>query len=611
VGPERKEKQINIERTMNKWKEGRHRKQGYIMKKRTLANVDESINKDLVMKKVRMAFLATKVKGDEDLDSSLVKPFGLSDILSVEHAVNNLQNAIKTIIAQSLDEYELDRFKAQKESLESPEVVLALQRSKLTLAAMLKTLYSRGKLNIFDQIVNFEKLQRPLASDEISLDIESHDDYDIDDNDADINEKELPPLPQIENPTIRARVFIHKSLVKDKLFISESEVIHTHNERLEFLGDSVLNNIMSQIAYNTFPNATEGQLSQLRAKLISNATLQEWSTAYGFDKELKLNVDSSIYKGKMKIYADVFEAYIGGLITENAGNYTKIYKWLKALAYPIINNGITVEQKGPKELNMSAKVELYSLIGYAGLGLHYQTVSREIQGGSSWFKVQVKTKDNEVLGTGSGKNTKEAGIRAAMAALEDKELIEKYSLLRASIPKTESKIANKPDQQERPQSQAQQPADLPTREERTSVVKDPRRSVNEHAQESNVIAPQDVDLKPEQPKNEFHFKTSNDSTNSENSISIKQENNKEERDLFGRSPPTDLPKHLSFERSSRTGTQGECHDNKNDRHEPANSFYEAENVRPGSSRERGGRGHGRGRGRYKRNNYRERYDSRF
>jgi ribonuclease-3 len=578
------------------------------MTKRTLADVDDSVKKDLVMKKVRMAFLATKVKGDDDLDSSLVKPFGLSDILSVEHAVNNLQNAIKTIIAQSLDEYELDRFKAQKESLESPEVVLALQRSKLTLAAMLKTLYSQGKLNIFDQIVNFEQLQRPLTSDEISLDIESHDEYDIDDNDADSVEKELPPLPQIENPTIRARVFIHKSLVKDKLFISESEVIHTHNERLEFLGDSVLNNIMSQIAYNTFPNATEGQLSQLRAKLISNATLQEWSTAYGFDKELKLNVDSSIYKGKMKIYADVFEAYIGGLITENAGNYTKIYKWLKSLAYPIINNGITMEQKGPKELNMSAKVELYSLIGYAGLGLHYQTVSRELQGGTSWFKVQVKTKDNEVLGTGSGKNTKEAGIRAAMAALEDKELIEKYSLLRASIPKTTSKIANKADQQGKPQPQ--QPADLPMPEEWTVVVKDPRRSLNKDAQESNAITPQYVDLKPEQPKNEFHFKTSNDSTKSHNSISIKQENNKEERDLFGRSPPTDLPKHLSSERISRTGTQGEWHENKHDRHEPANSFYEAENLRP-SSRERSGRGRGRGRGGYKRNNYRERYDSRF
>lgn len=432
------------------------------MEKHRLEEADEAGKKHIVMKNVRMGFPASKVKKTSALQAKpenetppapAVKTMGLSEILSVEHAVNNLQNAIRTILQTSLDEDELRQFKAQ--SNESNEVVLALQRSKLTLAAMIKTLHLKGKLRILDQIVKFEQLQGPLISQDITLDMDPLNEVETYDEDED--ERGLPPLPQIENPAIRARVFIHKSLVKDKLFISENEVIHTHNERLEFIGDSVMNNIMSQIAYNTFPNATEGQLSQLRAKLISNATIQKWAVEYGFDKELKMNTDSSIYKGKLKIYADVFEAYVGGLITENPGNYTKIYKWLKALAAPLINSDITIETNGIQELNQNAKVELYSLIGYAGLGLTYQTVAREIQNGTSWFKVQLKTKENEILGSGSGKNTKEAGIRAAMAALDNKELIEKYSRLRASIPKTESRVPSREGEQQDTNVQTEAP----------------------------------------------------------------------------------------------------------------------------------------------------------
>lgn len=407
-----------------------------------------------VMKKVRSAFQVSKQKQAETQwqteHKAAVKPerkLALSSILSVEHAVNNLQSSLRTILSTAWDEQELAWFKSNKESIESNDVLLALERSKVTLAAMIKSLYAQGQLNILDQIVNFEQIQVPLSTNNkaVSLDIGdesfANDGYHEGSEDDDENVDRLPPLPPIEIASIRARVFTHKSLVKDKLFISEKEVIHTHNERLEFIGDSILNGIMSQIAYNAFPNATEGELSQLRSKLISNATLQKWAIAYGFDKSLKMNTDASIHKGKLKIYADVFEAYIGGLIVESPSNYSKVYKWLRALAFPIINSGITIEERRTKELNMNAKSELYSLIGYAGLGLQYHTVLREIQNGTSWFKVQLRTKDNDLLGTGSAKNTKEAGIRAAMAALDNKELVEKYSLMRAAIPKSESKIS--------------------------------------------------------------------------------------------------------------------------------------------------------------------------
>lgn len=411
----------------------------------TEANVEDSSSHSLQLSDVVKSRDLSSTVSSGDQGTKSVK-FGLADILSVEHAVNNLQNALKTILTTAVDEEQLEQYK--REEVESLEALMALQRSKITLAAMLKTLYNAGKLQIFDQITNFEELHGSLFTKEkVSLNVNAkaeNSDEEIDnDDDDDLQDGQLPPLPPINDPAIRARVFLHKSLVKDKQFISGKEAIHTHNERLEFIGDSILNYIMSQICYNAFPDATEGEISQLRSKLISNATLQEWSVKYGFDQKLKIHTDDSIFNGKLKVYADVFEAYIGGLLTESPDNYTVAYRWLKKLAQPILKRGLSVERnkKSPKALNLNAKVELYSLIGYAGLGLQYKTIHKEIENGTSWFVVELRTKDNSLLGTGSAKNTKEAGIRAAMAALDNKELIEKYSRMRAAIPRSTSKVS--------------------------------------------------------------------------------------------------------------------------------------------------------------------------
>ncbi|KAH3666694.1 hypothetical protein WICMUC_005511 [Wickerhamomyces mucosus] len=370
---------------------------------------------------------------------------GLTDVLLVEHAIGNLRTSIKHILQNSPTESELELLKKNKEILSTPEILLALSRSKVLLASKLKSSYLSGDLPIFEDILDFEqKLKLDTKNVSIKFDtLTPSIDKTSDESEA------IPKLPEIKNPAIRAQVFIHKSVIKSKLFLSEKEIIRTHNERLEFLGDSFLNTIMTQIAFNEFPDAAEGQLSILRTKLINNNLLQKWAQLYKFDQELKMEVDDSLYKGKLKIYADVFEAYIGGLIMDDPNNYSIIVDWLKRLAAPIISEfkrknsrfSLEMHQKKPDELNNNAKVELYSLIGYAKLGLHYKTVSREDNRKTniSVFTVQVKTKDEDILGTGKGVNTKEAGIRAAMDALENKELIEKYSRLRSSIPRDETR----------------------------------------------------------------------------------------------------------------------------------------------------------------------------
>ena len=70
-----------------------------------------------------------------------------------------------------------------------------------------------------------------------------------------------PPIPEIKNPTIRARVFIHKSLVKNKNFLSENAKLSAHNEMLEFLGDAALYFAVTKIIYKKFPYFDDGQLT--------------------------------------------------------------------------------------------------------------------------------------------------------------------------------------------------------------------------------------------------------------------------------------------------------------------------------------------------------------
>lgn len=381
----------------------------------------------------------------------------LTDVLLIEHAVKNLQSSIDSIIQSAPDEAGLEQMQNSVTEETNQQLTAALSRYKVRLAAKLKTMYNNKELELFDQILQFEKLsdaiQVPKAMDCSPQFAPQEANTSSSSSAGDKSEKQeptessfphakkgLPPIPEIRDPAIRARVFIHKSLIKDKLFLSKKEQLHSHNERLEFLGDSVLNNIMTQIAYNRFPEATEGQLSVIRTKLICNATLMRWSADYGLDVELKKDTPiDSLHAGKMKLYADVFEAYIGGLMTESSSNFSAVYEWLKELAEPILKEN-EPKQENRSQFRPNAKMELYSLIGSASLGLRYQCTFRQTYTVPQRFVVELRTRDDDLLGVGEGENIKVAGVRAAMQALDNKELIEKYSLLRANTPRDTSKL---------------------------------------------------------------------------------------------------------------------------------------------------------------------------
>ncbi|MCL6646691.1 MAG: ribonuclease III [Dehalococcoidia bacterium] len=111
---------------------------------------------------------------------------------------------------------------------------------------------------------------------------------------------------RFENPELLRRALTHRS--------------HSaaHNERLEFLGDSVLNCAVALELYHKFPRLTEGELSRLRANLVNQQSLASAAQRFGFGEELRLG-EGELRSGgarRPSILADAVEAVVGAVFLD-------------------------------------------------------------------------------------------------------------------------------------------------------------------------------------------------------------------------------------------------------------------------------------------------------
>ncbi|CAH2350657.1 hypothetical protein CLIB1423_02S02168 [[Candida] railenensis] len=368
-------------------------------------------------------------------------PFGHVDMKKLEHCARTLQKQIRIIINEAPDLARLQSL------LESPavdsDVKHEIQRNPLVhMAAALKSKYLSKDLQIFDDILggNVADDLRDIEyyDGDGEDDVIDQDEYDDDDDDGMDSNNSLPPLPPISNPHLLDRVFIHKSTLNDRTYLSEKELIASHNERLEFLGDSILNNVVTMIIYERFEHSPEGDLSKIRSQLVNNKTLAEFAMAYQLNKRLRSNISDSVLKqGNQKIFADVFEAYIGALAIEHKMELTSIRNWLTKILHWKLNE-FDQEISGLEPVNKNAKTDLYSLIGSAAFHPQYKVVKTG-DGATKPFIIRCEM-GSDVLGEGVAPSAKEAGLRAAMQALKNRPLLEKYGQIRLNTDRNESRI---------------------------------------------------------------------------------------------------------------------------------------------------------------------------
>ncbi len=125
--------------------------------------------------------------------------------------------------------------------------------------------------------------------------------------------------------------------------------IKVNNERLEFLGDAILDAVIADILFKTFPTRDEGFLTEMRSKIVSRVQLNKLSQKLGLDQLIKLDSDSN---GQSRSYrGDAFEALIGAIYLDKGYLFTR-----KILLNRIINHYFDLDVLENQEMNYKSKV---------------------------------------------------------------------------------------------------------------------------------------------------------------------------------------------------------------------------------------------------------------
>ena len=192
-------------------------------------------------------------------------------------------------------------------------------------------------------------------------------------------------------------------------------------EKLEFYGDAVLKLSVSEFLYNHFDDYNEGELTKLRAQIVSDENIFNYAKILEFEKLIILGNNEKKQGGAKKesILACAFEALLGAIFI----NYKdKGYKKAKEFLEQNFIDDILAIQKKIKYLNPKAILQEYTQ-GINHKLPEYILVNEVGKAHNKEFFVEVKFND-ETIGSGSAKSIKKAQSEAAMNALKNLNLIE-------------------------------------------------------------------------------------------------------------------------------------------------------------------------------------------
>jgi ribonuclease-3 len=186
-----------------------------------------------------------------------------------------------------------------------------------------------------------------------------------------------------------------------------------HNERLEFLGDAVLNCVIAALLYERFPNLAEGHLSRLRANLVNQECLSRIASSLELGAELRLG-EGELKSGGFRrpsILADALEAVTGAIFLDRG--YESAAAVLSRIFDPLLI------ELDPNTLGKDPKTLLQELLQGRRLPLpQYNIVSVHGEAHEQQFEVECVIAGLDVRTSGSGPSRRSAEQNAARAAYE-------------------------------------------------------------------------------------------------------------------------------------------------------------------------------------------------
>jgi ribonuclease III len=211
---------------------------------------------------------------------------------------------------------------------------------------------------------------------------------------------------------ILKQAFTHRSYINEN-----REIKLEHNERLEFLGDAVLELVITDFLYKKFPQKNEGDLTALRSSLVNTITISEVASELGFNDYLLLSKGEAKDTGRARSYilANTFESVVGAIFLDQG--YAKAEEFIKNNLTPkldlIIKKGTWVDAKSKLQEIIQDK---------KGVTPMYKTVKELGPDHDKTFTVQVCF-DDECDEEGTGKSKQEAEQDAARKVLNKNKWI--------------------------------------------------------------------------------------------------------------------------------------------------------------------------------------------
>ncbi len=213
----------------------------------------------------------------------------------------------------------------------------------------------------------------------------------------------------IKDMLLVSRALTHRS------FLNEHPEALEDNERLEFLGDAVLDFVVGAWLYNRYPEMAEGELTRLRAALVNTDQLAEFAASLGLGKALRLSRGERDGGGRNRqaILCGAFEALVGALYLD--GELEAVRQFLEPIL-EIYTHGILIRRD-----DQDSKSQLQEWAQAQGFPPpHYRIASEKGPDHSKVFHVEVWVND-QVYGFGVGPSKQVASKVAARDALDNIE----------------------------------------------------------------------------------------------------------------------------------------------------------------------------------------------
>ncbi|MBQ5830189.1 MAG: ribonuclease III [Alistipes sp.] len=347
---------------------------------------------------------------------------------------------------------------------------------------------------------------------------------------------------------------------------------HINNERLEFLGDAVIESVSSDYLFIEFPDKNEGFLTQMRSKMVSRQSLNAVAKRIGLDDHVITNSTNS--SAQKHIYGDAFEAMMGAIYLDQGYDFVN-----RLLINKIFAQYLKVDTLLESETDFKSRLIEWCQKNHHTI--HFSTSHDKTYSTSHPFFYSTVMIDNIEVGHGAGESKKEAEQRAAHSVsqgfndedctklldkLDNIDTAYKSTPKRAEKSASKKEAAPKSEVKEEPKSKPKSAKKSESAEEK---VAEPATSAEPAAEPTTEAKPKRRSRRSSKPKQEEQAAVENNTTEAKNEEAATEVNTADAPSTDDNATPA-KPKRSRRRRPTKDGTKAEAQEGvKNETQESA------------------------------------------